>query len=323
MTDPLSPLRALAGTGRAHVLAADIGGSFIKLAGADEAGLPLARASLPNPAASWPDFVETLRSLADAADPSRERVLALSVAGTIDPDTGASLAANISCITGRSLKRELMLALDRPVEAANDADCFALAEALRGAGRGYRTVFGIILGTGVGGGLIWNGRILEGAGGVSGEWGHGPVLKDRLVAGRLVPAFGCGCGQIGCVDASGSARGMERIDAALHPDRPSRDSRAIVDAWRVGEAEAGLTIDTYLDTLAGPLALVLNTTGAGVVPVGGGLSNATDLLAALDTRLRAAILRRSDAPIVRPAELGPEAGLVGAALLGLGAGTGA
>lgn len=320
MTDPLLPLRDLARTGGAHVLAADIGGSFIKLAGADASGLPLARASLPNPSGSWPDFVETLRSLADAADPDRALTLALSVAGTIDLDTGASLAANISCITGRSLKRELTQALGRPVEAANDADCFALAEALRGAGRGHRTVFGVILGTGVGGGLIWNGHILEGAGGVSGEWGHGPVLKDRMVAGRIVPAFACGCGQTGCVDASGSARGLERIDLALHPEHAARDSRSIVDAWRAGEAEASLTVDTWLDTLAGPLALVLNTTGAGVVPVGGGLSNAVDLLAALDARLRASILRRSDAPIVKPAELGPEAGLVGAALLGLGAG---
>lgn len=320
MTDPLAPLHALAGTGRAHVLAADIGGSFVKLAGAGADALPLARASLPNPAQSWPDFVETLRALANAADPERRLTLALSVAGTIDPDTGASLAANISCITGRSLKRELTVALGRRVDAANDADCFALAEALRGAGRGHRTVFGVILGTGVGGGLIWNGRILEGAGGVSGEWGHGPVLTDLVVAGRTVPAFACGCGQVGCVDASGSARGMERIDVALHPERPARDSRAIVDAWRLGQADAQSTVDTWLGRLAGPLALVLNATGASVVPVGGGLSNAPDLLTALDGRLRASILRRSDAPIVRPAELGPEAGLVGAALLGLGAG---
>ncbi|ALN74431.1 ROK family protein [Aureimonas sp. AU20] len=320
MSDPLLPLHALAGNRRARVLAADIGGSFIKLAGAGEDAMPLARASLPNPAQFWPDFVETLRSLADAADPARRLTLALSVAGTIDPDTGASLAANISCITGRSLKGELTSALGRRVEAANDADCFALAEALRGAGRGHRTVFGVILGTGVGGGLIWNGHILEGAGGVSGEWGHGPVLKDRIVAGRIVPAFACGCGQVGCVDASGSARGMERIDAALHPAGPVRDSRAIVDAWRAGETEAALTIDTWLDTLAGPLSLVLNATGASVVPVGGGLSNAPDLLAALDARLRAGILRRTEAPVIKPAELGPEAGLVGAALLGLGVG---
>ncbi len=320
MTDALFPLRAAAETGEARVLAADIGGSFVKLAAADGGGLPIARASLANPSTSWPDFVGVLASLCEAADPARRLTLALSVAGTIDPDTGASLAANISCITGRSLKRELMLALDRPVEAANDADCFALAEALRGAGRGYRTVFGIILGTGVGGGLIWNGHILEGAGGVAGEWGHGPVVRDRMVGERLVPAFRCGCGQTGCLDTSGSARGMERIDAALHSGAPPRDSRAIVAAWGRGEAAATLAVDVWADTLAGPLALVLNTTGAGVVPVGGGLSNVPDLLAALDRRVRAAILRRTDGPILRPAELGPEAGLVGAALLGLGAG---
>jgi len=199
------------------------------------------------------------------------------------------------------------------VRVANDADCFVLAEARRGAGAGARVVFGVILGSGVGGGLVVDGRIVEGAGGFSGEWGHGPVMGRRMVGERVLEPFPCGCGQLGCLDTIGSARGLERVDAFLNGT--GRSSLEVVERWGAGEAGAGRAIETWLDLVAGPLAVVVNLTGAGAVPVAGGLSNSAALVAALDRAVRARILRREGEPLVVASQLGADAGLIGAALL--------
>ncbi len=189
----------------------------------------------------------------------------------------------------------------------NDADCFALAEATQGAGRGKAAVFGVILGSGVGGGLVLGGRLVTGAGGYAGEWGHGPVIRGDH-------AFACGCGQAGCVDTVGGARGLERLHRAETGE--TLGSEAIVAAWKAGEAAAGATLALWRDLVAGPLALVVNVTGADVVPVGGGLSRAQGLVAYLDEAVRVRILRRTTAPLLVPAECGPDAGLLGAAMAG-------
>jgi N-acetylglucosamine kinase len=174
-------------------------------------------------------------------------------------------------------------------------------------------VFGIILGSGVGGGLVAEGRLVRGAGGIGGEWGHGPVAPSHLADGTAVPRFPCGCGQQGCADSFGSARGLERLHAALAG--AALDSRAIVGGWRDGVPAASRSIAAWLEMSSGPLAMAVNLTGASVVPVGGGLSNAPDLVAALDAAVRTRILRRTAAPLLIPSRLAETAGLVGAAML--------
>ncbi|SKA30000.1 ROK family protein [Consotaella salsifontis] len=312
MNESLAPLRPAA------ILCADIGGSFIHAALADDAGVLSGHWRVPTPTTDFASFVAALDEVArhyrDHLPPRAS--LSISVAGLVDPDNGTMISANIPCVTGRPLASELSAALGRPVEIANDADCFAVAEALSGAGRGHAIVFGAILGTGVGGGLVVEGRLVRGAGGLTGEWGHGPIVASYARSGRFVPRFQCGCGRIGCVDTVGGARGMERLDATLHGGSP-RDSRAILAAWREGEPRALETIETYLDLVAEPLALVVNVTGAGIVPVGGGLSNDGELISALDKAVRERILRRTDRPLVVAALNRADAGLRGAALLGL------
>ncbi|WP_062209855.1 ROK family protein [Aureimonas sp. AU12] len=315
MDATLSDFAARARAGVPRVLAADIGGSFVKFAAAGEDGRPIAAIHVANPSHDWDAFCAVLADLAAAADPGGHLPLAISVAGTIDPVSGRSLAANIGGITGHSLRGELGPRLGRPVAAANDADCFALAEALEGVGRGHRNVFGVILGTGVGGGLVIDGRIVEGTGGVSGEWGHGPIVGERRVGDVVIPVLACGCGQTGCLDTVGGARGLERLDATLNGS--SRDSRAILKAWLAGEEPAKRTFDLFVDMVSGPLALVVNVVGASLVPVGGGLANVPELVVALDTAVRARILRKASEPLLRPAVLGADAGLIGAALLAL------
>lgn len=297
------------------IICFDIGGSGIKAAlAASPAELtPLER--VPTPLDDFSAFVAAIRGVADGAGAPTGTPIGISITGVVDPATGIITCANIPCIDGRKLAAELTAELGRPVFVANDADCFALAEAVEGAGRGHRIVFGAILGTGVGGGIVIDGRIVNGAGGFAGEWGHGPVAAT--VAGNppvAIPRFPCGCGQAGCVDTIGAARGMERLHKHLHGiELPST---AIVEAWRAGDARAARTIEVQVDLLAGPLALVINVVGAGIVPVGGGLGKVPEFIALLDTAVRQRILRRLGEPLVVPSRLTVEPGLVGAAILG-------
>ncbi len=234
--------------------------------------------------------------------------IAISIAGVVEPATGVGTVANIPCITGLALGPLLQARLGVPVLVLNDADCFALAEARQGAGCGFATVFGVILGSGVGGGLVIDGRLVTGAGGYAGEWGHGPVIRGEF-------AFPCGCGQIGCIDTVGGARGLERLWAASGGE--VLGSVEILARWQAGDADVAPVVDIWEELVAGPLAMVLNVTGAGIVPVGGGLANVPALIARLDGAVRARVLRRAEAPLVVPARCGIEPGLIGAAEAGM------
>jgi N-acetylglucosamine kinase len=299
------------------IICFDIGGSFIKGA---VARAPDQIEPLPPHPTPLQDFAAFVAVLADviAATGSRPDRLALSITGVIDPETGVATVANIPCLHGRTLRADLEAALGLEVLIANDADCFALAEAGLGAGRGHAIVLGAILGSGVGGGLVVDGRLANEAGGFAGEWGHGPILP-RIIGDPpvAIPALACACGQTGCVNTVGGARGLENLHAAIGSVPAS--SRAIVDAWQAGDAAAKRTIALYLDLVGPPLALAVNITGASIVPTGGGLARSAALIAALDAAVRARTLRRFDRPLVVQGELSIEPGLAGAALLGLGA----
>jgi N-acetylglucosamine kinase len=292
----------------------DIGGSAIKCAVATADGRIGDLHRVPTPTRDFAAFTAAMQVLIDAGGPSRG--VAISIAGVIDPANGRIKCANIPCIDGRTLADELADALELPVWIINDADSFALAEAQAGAGRGHANVFGLILGTGVGGGLVFQGRLIGGPGGFAGEWGHGPVAAQFAGAPpEAIPRFRCGCGQTGCLDTVGGARGLERLHLALH--KQSLDSREIIAAWQSGDGDAERTIACWTELLSGPLAMLVNTVGASILPVGGGLANSAPLIARLDRAVRAAILRMTEAPIIVPGQSGAEPGLIGAAWLGL------
>jgi len=297
------------------IISFDIGGSAIKggIARSESDIVPLGRR--PTPKDDFPAFVATLKSIIAEAGEQSSRI-ALSIAGVVDPDTQRLIVANIPCIHDRNLAADLEAELGLPVLIANDADCFAMAEAELGAGRGHRIVFGAILGTGVGGGVVSDGRLINASGGFAGEWGHGPIIASQAGTPPVaIPAYACGCGQKGCVDTVGGARGLERLHKTLHDLDFS--SEEIITNWRNGEEKANRTIDVYVDLVASPLALAINITGATIVPVGGGLSNVEPLLAELDQAVRARILRKFNRPLVVRSECRIEPGLIGAALLGL------
>ncbi len=285
------------------ILSFDIGGSRIRAALWDGSELrPLGEVATPGH-----DLTAFTAALAQFAAGNGARGMAISIAGVVDPVTGVGKVANIPAINGLALAPAVQAVAGLPVMVLNDADCFALAEAGQGAGRGHRNVFGVILGTGVGGGLVIGGQVVTGAGGFAGEWGHGPVLRGKY-------ALPCGCGQVGCVDAIGGARGLER----LHQRRTGEVTTAeqIVLRWHADEAGAARTMALWRDLISGPLAMVLNVVGASVVPVGGGLSRASGLVAYLDQAVRGRVLRVSSDPLLVPAECGADAGLLGAALAG-------
>jgi N-acetylglucosamine kinase len=284
------------------ILAFDIGGSRIRAAVWGGDGLH-ALGEVATPTGDLRDFAEAIRGFAVR----NVKGIAISIAGVVDPATGVGKVANIPAIDGLALGPELERVTGLPVLVLNDADCFAMAEATQGAGRGHGSVFGIILGTGVGGGLVIRGQVVTGAGGYAGEWGHGPVIRGEF-------AFPCGCGQTGCVDTVGGARGLERLH--LMRSGETAVAEAIVEAWMAGEAAAGETMALWRDLVSGPLAMVVNVLGADVVPVGGGLSRAPGLVRYLDEAVRVRILRRTTAPLLVRAECGPDAGLLGAALTG-------
>ncbi|MGO4619431.1 ROK family protein [Ensifer sp. 2YAB10] len=293
----------------------DIGGSAIKGAITHSRDRIFPLPCRTTPLNDFRQFIRELESVLDEAGGHPDCV-AISITGVIDPETRRIKCANIPCIDGRELVAELEAALHLPVKLANDADCFALAEAGAGAGRGHRIVFGAILGTGVGGGLVIDGRLINADGGFAGEWGHGPAIAAE--AGNppiAIPPYDCGCGQRRCVDTVGGARGLERLHQTAHGKTLS--SHEIMEAWKAGDAEAKRTVDVLVDLVSSPLALVINITGATIVPVGGGLSNSEELLAEIDRTVRSRILRQFDRPLVVRGECRIEPGLIGAALLGL------
>ncbi|WP_047605963.1 ROK family protein [Rahnella aquatilis] len=301
------------------IFCADIGGSFIKFGVSRSSGNVEDCGKVPTPVTSWNDFVNAMQNLIDTfgADLPADTPLAISTAGLVSPQTGEMLATNIPAFTGHSLAKDLSAALDRPVTAANDADCFALAEAHAGNAQHQSVVAAIILGTGVGGGLVINGHLVRGHGGVTGEWGHGAITRTELsIDGKIypVPRLKCGCGQTGCLDMLGGARGMERLHQHFH--RQEKTSLEIVTGWLAGNPGCSLTVNAWLQLVAEPLALLVNILGPSRIVAGGGLASATELIAALDAKVRGGVLHTYAEPLLIPGKFLSNGGLVGASVLG-------
>jgi fructokinase len=188
--------------------------------------------------------------------------------------------ANSTWINGRDILGDLKTALGRPVRVANDANCFALSEATDGAGAGARVVFGVILGTGCGGGVVVDGRIIEGASGVGGEWGHNPLPWMRP---DEFPGERCWCGKLGCLEMWISGTGFEHDYKRISgTERDARDIAARIPGKQGGSY---LAFQNLADRLARALAMVINILDPDVIVLGGGLSNIDALYPAAEQRL--------------------------------------
>lgn len=246
----------------------DLGGSKIEIIALDADGQPLLRRRIPTPAGDYPATLSAVAQLVAASE--RELgcrgSVGVGIPGAESLLTGLVKNANSTCLIGRPLRQDLQDLLQREIRLANDANCFALSEAVDGSGRGSEIVFGIILGTGVGGGIVVRGQVLGGANAIAGEWGHNPLA----LADDPSPAPDCYCGRRGCVESwlSGPALARDhfaRTDQALRAEEIEARANA-------GEITCEATLQRYEARLGRALASVINILDPQVVVLGGGLS---------------------------------------------------
>ena len=248
----------------------DLGGTKIEGVALAADGRELARIRVATPSEDYPATVGAVAHLVAAlereAGPARS--VGIGIPGTVSPATGLVKNANSTWIIGKALDRDLETALGRPVRLANDANCFAVSEAVDGAAAGAGVVFGVILGTGAGGGIVVDGRPLTGANAIAGEWGHNP-LPWPTDAERPGPR--CFCGKRGCIETFVSGRGLEHdFRAASGTELPAV---RIAERAGAGDPEAEAALSRYEDRLARALAGVVNILDPDVVVLGGGMSN--------------------------------------------------
>ena len=253
----------------------DVGGTKIEAIALDAASRELARRRIDTPKGDYAGTVGAITAL--VLEIERELghkcSVGLGIPGTISPATGLIKNANSTCLIGRPFNQDLAEALERPVRLTNDANCFALSEATDGAGAGARAVFGVILGTGCGGGIVIDGKVLTGVNAIGGEWGHNPLPWPR---DDERPGPECYCGNLGCIETFVSGTGLERDYLAATGRAASAESIvALAEAGGAteAEAEAEAALERYEERLARALASVINIVDPEVIVLGGGMSN--------------------------------------------------
>ena len=289
-------------------LGIDFGGTKIEHAVLALDGSVLVRDRHPTPP-GYDDAVRSLAALVQALETKLGPVsVGIGIPGVISPATGLVKNANSICLNGHALDRDLAEALGQPVRIENDANCFALSEASDGAGAGARTVFGVIIGTGCGAGIVVDGRVVPGRNRIAGEWGHNPL---PWVTQADLPLPSCWCGQIGCLETLVAGPSLAR-DA----DGPgARDASSLPARAAAGETIAIAALQRHADRLARGLAQVVNLLDPDVVVLGGGLSNMDHLYAQLPRLIGRHVFSDVSTTPVLKAKHGDSSGVRGAAWL--------
>jgi fructokinase len=259
----------------------DLGGTKIEAIALD-VGTPDLRRRMPTPRDYDGTLDAIVRLVAELeAETDRTGPVGVGIPGVVSQATGLVKNANSTWLIGRPLLADLAARLGRSVRVANDANCFTLSEAIDGAGQGSETVFGVILGTGVGGGIAIRQRIHDGPNQIAGEWGHNPLpwMTDE----ERATGAECYCGKRGCIETFLSGPGFERDHALL--SGVERSSREIVRAASAGDAHAVRALERYADRLARALAAVVNVLDPDSIVLGGGMSNLPDLPGTVSARL--------------------------------------
>ena len=248
----------------------DLGGTKIEIAALDECGAIRLRKRVATPVGDYPATVEAVARLVEAAEAELggSPTVGVAMPGAFSLASGRVKNANSTCLNGQPLREDLQRRLGREVRLANDANCFALSEAVDGAARGARVVFGVILGTGVGGGIVVDRAVVTGANAIAGEWGHNPL---PLPGNDDLPLPACYCGRSGCIETYLSGPGMAADHAKATGER--LDASEVVARAAGGEAACASTLQRYEARLARSLAGVINVLDPDAIVLGGGLSN--------------------------------------------------
>lgn len=254
----------------------DLGGTKIEAAALDARGAIMMRRRIPSPQAHYGATIAAIVGLVRELEGKlgTRGTVGVGTPGAISPATGVLKNSNSTHLIGHALHLDLEAALGREVRVANDANCFALSEASDGAADGAELVFGVILGTGAGAGIVAHGRLLTGANAITGEWGHNPLpwpKPDEL------PGPACYCGRAGCIETFVSGPAW----ASFHYRKTGRrlSPPAIVEAALLGDSAAESSLRTFEDRLARGLAHVINILDPDIIVLGGGMSNVTRLYA--------------------------------------------
>jgi fructokinase len=290
----------------------DLGGTKIEGIVLDDEGGERARLRVPTPAG---DYEATIAAVARLVTELERRVgtagsVGVGIPGTLSPASGMVKNANSTCLIGRPLDRDLQAALGRPVLIANDANCFAVSEAADGTTAGAGVVFGVILGTGVGGGIVIHGRVLAGLNAIAGEWGHNPLPWPHA---DEFPGAACYCGRHGCIETFLSGPALaQSFEVVAGRSIPPADIAALAGA---GDSAAEGVLARYEDRLARSLASVINLLDPDVIVLGGGMSNVERLYRTVPPLWQDRVFSdRTDTPLVRNRH-GDSSGVRGAAWL--------
>jgi fructokinase len=294
----------------------DLGGTKIEGVVIDPVGALLARERVATPRDRYDETVAAVAGLVARLerDVSTRCTVGVGMPGAISPATGLVKNANSTWLNGRRFSTDLAAAVGRPVRVANDADCFALSEAADGAAAGAATVFGVIIGTGTGGGVVVHQRLVSGPNAIAGEWGHNPLPWPR---DDERPGPACYCGRAGCIETflSGPAVAKEYAAAAGLAAGEAPDAAAIAVRAAAGDTLAEALMVRYEDRLARGLASIINVLDPHVIVLGGGLSNLARLYANVPVRWPAWVFSdRVDTRLVA-AQHGDSSGVRGAAWL--------
>ena len=290
----------------------DLGGTKIEGIAIDESGVERQRLRIPTPKGEYAAIVQAIVSLVAEIEKAygEKGTVGVGIPGAISPATGLVKNANTVALIGHPLDKDLSCALDREVRVANDANCFVLSEATDGAGACGQVVFGVIIGTGVGGGIVVNGSLLTGAHAIAGEWGHNPLAWPR---DDERPGHPCFCGRPGCNETFLAGPSLSRDHRLV----TGQDVKAPEIALRAesGDAQALATMARYEDRMARALSVVINVLDPDFVVLGGGVSNIARLYREVPLLLPKYVFSdKVTTPIVK-AKFGDSSGVRGAAWL--------
>jgi fructokinase len=286
----------------------DLGGTKIEGIAMTSSGEIACRYRVRTPAG---DYEATLAAIADVVRHIEQQghcagaPIGFATPGAPSRATGLMKNCNSTCLNGRPLHADLERLLQRPVRLANDANCFALSEASDGAAAGARVVFGVILGTGVGGGIVIDGQVLDGVNSIAGEWGHNPLPAPQ--PGES-PGPACYCGRRGCIETWLSGPGFAR-------DAGAPDAAEVMRSARAGEEAARAAFERYVDRLARALGSIVNVLDPDVVVLGGGVSNVQELYTAVPAALPQYVFSDEVRTRIVPPRHGDSSGVRGAAWL--------
>jgi fructokinase len=290
----------------------DLGGTKIEVIALDNQGQTLARERIPTPQG---DYAATVQTIADLIYGIEQRLgtqgsVGIAMPGALSPATGLIKNANSVCLIGQPLDHDLSAILRRPVKLSNDANCFALSEAVDGAAAGAEIVFGVIIGTGTGGGIAINQQVLTGINGIAGEWGHNPLpwIQTEELPGPL-----CYCGKHGCIETFLSGPGMARDYQATTGKSLSPPDIVILAEAEDNAAKACLS--RYVDRLARGLANIINVLDPEVIVLGGGMSNIAQLYVDVPRLWGRYVFSDRVDTVLKQAKYGDSSGVRGAAWL--------